>query len=181
MLYDKLAEYFGDGDREQEQYVREAERRMNVEKQLEAYNAIIEKRAKRFGFPDISILSTFLSATTAKGGTYKYMWAVCDDCKAQYDYRFITCPKCHEAGKRSSGHKVRVSDTAPGREVIRWNMTSLEPDGKMKLCVECAHRNQGYCGWFGNPDHQCPQSDYQYCECKQCCAYHKKANRHDTK
>jgi hypothetical protein len=177
MLYDKLAEYYGDGDREQEQYVREAEKRLNTDRQNSIYNSIIESRGKRFGFPDISVLSKFMSPASAKGGNYQYMWAICNDCKAEYDYRFITCPRCHLSGKVSSGYRVRGSDIPPDNNVIRWNQTSLSADGKTKLCVTCENKDIGYCRFFGNPDWQCSQSDYMQCECKQCCAYHKKANR----
>ena len=181
MLYDKLAEYYGDGDREQEQYVREAEKRLSVEKQTAAYNQIIEARGKRFGFPDISVLSKFISPTTAKGGNYQYAWAVCNDCKAEYDYKFVTCPRCLLSGKSSSGYRVRGSDVPPGHNVIRWNQTSLNAEPNEKLCVNCEHRDNSYCRFFGNPDWQCTKSDFENCDCRQCCARHKRANKHDDR
>lgn len=177
MLYDKLAEYFGDGDREQEQYVRAAERKMSELQQNKAYGELIQRQAKRFGFPDISLLSKYLQTEKKSGGTYEYYWSVCNDCGAEFDYRFSRCPKCHLAGKTSSGYRVRGSATPPGQEVIRWNLMHMEPEEGEKVCVNCEHRDSGYCRWFGNPEHQCPESDYRICECKQCCANYKKANR----
>jgi len=181
MLYDKLAEYYGDGDREQEQYVREAEKRLSVEKQMAVYNQIIEARGKRFGFPDISVLSKFTAPASAKGGEYKYVWSVCNDCNAEYDYKFIKCPRCHLSGKVSSGYRVRGSDIPPDNSVIRWNQTSLNSAPGERTCVTCEHRDVGYCRFFGNPDWQCSKSDYEYCECRQCCAIHKRANKHDDR
>ena len=180
MLYDKLAEYYGDGDREQEQYVREAEKRLSIEKQTAAYNQIIEARGKRFGFPDISVLSKFISPASAKGGNYQYAWAICNDCKAEYDYKFMTCPRCYQSGKSSSGYRVRGSDIPPGQNVIRWNQTSLSSAPGEQTCVNCEHRDN-YCRFFGNPDWTCSQSDFTNCECRQCCAIHKRANKHDDR
>ena len=175
MLIDKLRDYYGFPSAEQADFIGKRTIGMPEAQQHAIAARIIESRAKRFGFPDISVLAKFLNdagATKHKG----FYWAVCDDCKAEYDYRFETCPKCLLAGKRSSGHKVKASDEAPGKNVIRWNQTTLRPDGKQKYCVECEHKDTSYCRWFGDPDHTCSREEYDYCECKKCCAVHKKAN-----
>lgn len=176
MLIDKLREYYGFPDADQAEYINKRTHGMSENQQDEIADKIIQSRQKRFGFPDISILAKFLN----DAGTKKhkgFYWAVCDDCKAEYDYRFVSCPKCYLAGKKSSGYKVRASETQPPAKVIRWNQTTFEDDGKRKYCVNCAVRdNNTYCRWFGDPDHTCAQGDYEYCECKKCCAEHKKVN-----
>ena len=177
MLYDRLAEYYGDGDSEQEQYVKNAERKMDYDKQSELYSQIIEKHAKRYGFPDISFLSKMFGNATPQGGTYKYFWAVCDDCKTEYDFNFNYCPKCFEMGKRNSGYKVKTSNTEYPKSVIRWNMPVLEAPEGIRTCTHCESRTSGYCRGFGNPDWQCSKSDFDYCECKQCCAFYRKVNQ----
>ena len=176
MLVDKLREYYGFPSSEQAEYINKRTLGMTEAQQNEIAEKIIEARSKRFGFPDISILAKFLN----DAGTKKhkgFYWAVCDDCKAEYDYRFERCPKCHLAGKRSSGYKVRTSETAPqpGR-VIRWNQTTFHPEEGKQFCITCKHRDSGYCRGFGNPEYTCSQSDYEYCACKKCCVIHKKAN-----
>ena len=175
MLIDKLRDYYGFPEPDQAEYINKRTLGMTEAEQNAIADKIIEGRSKRFGFPDISVLAKFLNDAGKKGRSF--YWAVCDDCKAEYDYKFETCPKCFLAGKRSPGHKVRTSENPPPRSVIRWNQTTLYPDGKQKYCVECAHKDTGWCRWFGDPNHTCTQSDYEYCECKKCCATHRKYNR----
>ena len=175
MLIDKLRDYYGFPEPDQAEYINKRTLGMTEAQQNEIADKIIETRSKRFGFPDISILAKFLN----DAGTKKhkgFYWAVCDDCGAEYDYRFERCPKCHLAGKRSSGYKVRTSEDGIPGKVIRWNQTTFHPDGKMQYCVECANRDNGFCRWFGDPDHTCERSEYEYCQCKKCCVIHKKGN-----
>ena len=175
MLIDKLREYYGFPEAEQIEFINKRTLDMTEAQQNEVAEKIIQSHQKRFGFPDISILAKFLKDTGTKKHKGFY-WAVCDDCGAEYDYRFERCPKCHLAGKRSSGYKLRTSEYQPPVKVIRWNQTTFHDDGKGQYCIKCVLRDRGYCRWFGNPDHTCQQSDYEYCECKKCCAIHKKAN-----
>ena len=174
MLIDKLREYYGFPDAEQTEFINKKTLGMTEAQQNEIAAKIIESRAKRFGFPDISVLAKFLNDAGKK--TRGFIWAVCDDCKAEYDYQFIKCPKCFLAGKTNSGYKVRTSENPPPRNVIRWNMTTLCQDEGKKFCNSCSHRDTGYCRWFGDPNHTCSAGDYEYCECKKCCAIHKKGN-----
>lgn len=176
MLIDKLREYYGVPSPEQAEYIAKRTIGLTEAQEKDIANKIIESRQKRFGFPDISILAKFLNDASANKRSGFY-WAVCDDCGAEYDYRFERCPKCHLAGKRSSGYKVRTSDNPPPRNVIRWNMITFHPEGGKQYCVSCAVRDTGYCRWFGDPDHTCASSDYEYCECRKCCAIHKKGNQ----
>lgn len=174
MLIDKLREYYGFPDQEQAEFIAKRTAGMTEAQQDEIAGKIIESRAKRFGFPDISVLAKFLNNAGKK--TRGFYWSVCNDCKAEYDYRFVSCPKCHLAGKHSSGYKVRASEDGIPAKVIRWNQTTFNDDKKMPYCITCAHRDTGYCRWFGNPEHTCSREEYEYCECKRCCAIHKKGN-----
>ena len=174
MLIDKLRDYYGLPDSEQTEYINKNVLGMTEADQDALAAKIIETRSKRYGFPDIAFLSKYVKDVSKK--TKKYYWSVCDDCGAEFSYSFMRCPKCHLAGKQSSGYKVRVSENPPPHNVINWNLTTFNTADNYTNCVICEHRDTGYCRWFGNPNHTCSQSDYEYCDCKQCCAKHKKAN-----
>lgn len=175
MLIDKLRDYYGFPEQDQAEYITKRTAGMTEAQQNEIADKIIESRSKRFGFPDISVLAKYLNDAGKK--TIGFYWAVCNDCKAEYDYRFESCPACHLAGKRSTGYKVRTSDYQPPAKVIRWNQTTLRPEPGKTYCVNCAHRdNNSYCRWFGDPEHTCAREEYEYCECKKCCVIHKKGN-----
>lgn len=175
MLINKLRDYYGFPDSEQVQYINRRTMDMSEAQQDEIADKIIETRSKRFGFPDISVLAKYLNSAIAEDQKV-FFWAVCNDCNAEYDFRFERCPKCHLAGKRSSGYKVRTSSTPPSKDVIRWNMTTFHTEKDKLTCVRCEKRNRGYCRWFGDPNYSCSRSDFEYCECRQCCAVDKKRN-----
>ena len=176
MLIDKLREYYGFPGQEQSEYINKRTIGMPEAQQNEIAQKIIETRSKRFGFPDISILAKYFNDAGSKK-PHGFYWSICNDCKTEYNYRFETCPKCYLAGKRSSGYKVRTSEDGIPAKVIRWNQTTLHPDKGNTYCINCEHRDTGYCRWFGNPDHECQQNEYEYCVCRRCCAIHKKGNR----
>lgn len=71
---------------------------------------------------------------------------------------------------------MRVSEAGIPAKVIRWNQTTLDDDGKRQYCVTCLIRDKGFCLKFGDPDKQCSAQDFEYCECKKCCSFHKKLN-----
>ena len=175
MLIDKLRNYYGFPDNEQAQYINQRTMNMSEAKQDEIAQKIIENRSKRFGFPDISILAKFINDNKEKH-TRVYYWSVCNDCKSEFDFQFMTCPVCHQNGKRSSGYKVKTSEYPIPKTVIRWNLPVLNVYDKGKYCVNCEQRGVGFCSLFGNPDRQCSPQDFEYCACKQCCAFHKKYN-----
>ena len=175
MLINKLRDYYGFPDKEQIDYIDKMTRGMIDELQDDIAAKIIETRPKARGFPDISVLARFLNDGKSKK-TLGFYWAVCDDCKAEYDYRFIKCPVCFQKGKRNSGYKVKSSDLGIPAKVIRWNQTTLDDDGKRQYCVSCPVRDKGFCLKFGDPDKQCSAQEFEYCECKKCCAFHKKLN-----
>ena len=175
MLINKLRDYYGFPDKEQIDYIDRAVQGMSDELQDDIASKIIEARPKARGFPDISYLARFLNDNKGKR-TSNFYWAVCNDCKAEYDYRFIQCPVCFKAGKKNSGYKVRTSDLGIPAKVIRWNQTTLDDDGKRQYCVSCAIRDQGFCLKFGDPDKQCSPQDFEYCAFKKCWAFHKKVN-----
>ena len=175
MLINKLRDYYGFPDTDQINYLDRAIKGMSEELQDDIATKIIESRPKSRGFPDISYLAKFLNDNRGKKGS-GFFWAVCDDCKAEYDYRFIQCPVCFQKGKKNSGYKVKASDQGIPGKVIRWNQTTLDDDGKGTYCVSCEHKDHGFCLKFGDPDKQCSAQDFDYCECKKCCAFHKKMN-----
>lgn len=174
MLINKLREYYGFPDTEQMTFINSRTADMPEALQDEIASKIIQTRQKRFGFPDISILAKFLN--DAPKNLKVYYWAVCDDCKAEYDYLFERCPRCYLAGKRSSGYKVRTSKTPPTQQVIRWNIPSLSKNPAYQTCVNCAAKHDSYCRWFGDPNHTCSQVDYECCNCKKRCAIRKRSN-----
>lgn len=175
MLINKLRDYYGFPDKEQIDYITRSTQGMSEELQDDIAARIIEARPKSRGFPDISYLAKFLNDSKGKR-TINFYWSVCDDCGAEYDYRFMNCPACFQKGKRNSGYKVRTSDQGIPAKVIRWNQTTLEDDGKGTYCVSCMQRDKGFCPKFGDPDRSCSAQDFEYCECKKCCSFHKKQN-----
>jgi hypothetical protein len=180
MLINKLRDYYGFPDKEQIDYISRATQGMSDELQDDIAAKIIEARPKARGFPDISYLAKFLNDSKGKRKISSY-WAVCDDCKSEYDYRFIKCPVCFKAGRSNSGYKVRISDQGIPAKVIRWNQTTLQDDGKREYCVSCDEAARKFCLKFGDPDKQCSAQDFEYCECKKCCAFHKKLNAKTAK
>lgn len=174
MLIDILREYYGIPDIQTSQFIAEKTKGMAEEKQNEIAERVKQKHSQRYGFPDIAVLSKYFD--TVQVTTKKYYWSVCNDCKAQFDYRFNTCPKCFLVGKKSSGYGVKVSDYQPPKSVIRWNQTSLNIQEKEHTCYDCDHKDEGFCKYFGRPDWQCNKTDYEYCPCKKCCAEHRRAN-----
>lgn len=175
MLINKLRDYYGFPDKEQIDYIGRMTQGMNEALQDDIASKIIEARPKARGFPDIAALAKFLNDGKVKKGINFY-WAVCDDCKSEYDYKFIKCPVCFKNGKSNSGYKVRTSDVGIPAKVIRWNQTTLDDDGQRQYCVSCANRDNGYCRHFGEPGWTCSSQKFEYCECKKCCTLHKKLN-----
>lgn len=175
-MIQRLINYYGKLGDEEQRFITENVLKLDERAQNNFVTALMSDCPTGKKVPDVSAISkAFRSVAGNKARVY--VWAVCDDCKTEYDYRFETCPTCFLAGKRSSGYKVRKSDCPPPFKVIRWNQTTLHDDGKAQYCVSCPTRqNSCYCRWFGDPNHTCPASDYEYCECKKCCAIHKKGN-----
>ncbi len=174
-MIQRLINYYGGLGDEEQRFIRENILKLDENVQNQIATSLMSTNPANGKKPDVAAISKAYRVVTGKAPRV-YAWAVCDDCKAEYDYRFMTCPKCHLAGKRSSGYKVRKSDYPPPFKVIRWNQTTLEDDGKAQYCVSCPERDHGFCRWFGNPDYTCPKGDYEVCECKRCCAIHKKGN-----
>lgn len=180
MLFDKLSDYYGCTDDETEDFVHTQEKNLTAEEQAEIYSAIIQKRSKRYGFPDIAALSEFFKKRKDNAKTYS--WCVCKDCKAEYALNFISCPSCYKKdGKRNKGYTIRMSDTRPGSNVIMWNQTSFtKADENDLICLNCTMTNVDghYCYFFGDPNHVCSNERFNECPCKACCVRHKKANAH---
>ena len=177
MLFQKLCDYYGMADRETEQYITGFENKLTESQQEEAYTQIIQKRTRRYGFPDIAFLSGILQEKAKDNSGMKFYWSVCNDCRSEFSYSFHTCPVCFLQGKTSSGYKVKTSEYQPPKKVIRWNLPLLKRSTpEEKVCADCACRDEGYCLHFGDPDYQCSRSDFEYCTCKSCCAKYRKAN-----
>lgn len=174
-MIDRLINYYGGLGDEEQRFIRENVLKLDESVQNSFATALMSANPASGKKPDVAAISKAYKVVTGKSPR-TYAWAICDDCKAEYDYRFERCPKCHLAGKRSSGYKVKKSDFPPPMKVIRWNQTTLRDDGKAQYCVSCPERDHGFCRWFGDPAHTCPPGDYEYCECKRCCAIHKKGN-----
>lgn len=174
MLIDILREYYGIPDVQISQYITEKTKGLPESKQNEIAEQIKQKHSQRYGFPDIATLVKYFDSVQTT--TKKYYWSICNDCKAEYDYKFYTCPKCFLKEKKSSGYTVKMSDFQPPKSVIRWNQTSLNIQDKTNTCYECESKNEGFCRYFGKPGWQCNKTDYEYCLCKKCCAIHRKAN-----
>lgn len=180
MILEDLEKYYGKFPEHESKYVEENVMKLSAEEQQRFYTKLTESRSKRMGVPDLAALSKVLKEISGSKAKV-YIWSVCNDCGAEYDYKFMTCPKCHLEGKHSSGYKVKKSDFPPTFKVIRWNQTTLQDDGKAQYCVSCQHTEKNYCRWFGEPNHTCSREEYEYCECKKCCAFHKRANQRAQK
>ena len=174
-MIQRLINYYGGLGEEEQRFIREHVLKLDESVQNNFATTLMSNNPAGGKKPDVAAISKAYKTVTGKSPR-NYMWAICDDCKAEYDYRFESCPKCHLNGKRSSGYKVRKSDFPPPFKVIRWNQTTFYDDGKGQYCFSCPNRDEGYCRWFGDPEHMCPTSDYEVCECKKCCAIHKKGN-----
>lgn len=174
-MIQRLINYYGGLGEEEQRFIRENLLKLDEQIQNRFATTLMTQNPAGSKKPDMSDINKAYKAVTGKAPRV-YIWAVCDDCKAEYDYRFERCPKCFIAGKRSSGYAVRKSEFPPPKSVIRWNQTTFHDDGKADYCVSCDKRDGGFCRWFGDPAHTCSSSDYEYCECKKCCAIHKKGN-----
>lgn len=174
-MIQRLINYYGSLGEEEQRFIRENVLKLDEQSQNNFATTLMTSNPAGSKKPDMAAINKAYKTVTGKAPRV-FIWAVCDDCKAEYDYRFLTCPKCYLAGKRSSGYKVKKSEFQPPMKIIRWNQTTLNDDGKAQYCVSCMNRDNGFCRWFGDPNHNCPASDFEYCECKKCCAIHKKGN-----
>lgn len=172
-LLERLTDYYGAPDNDQEQFVAEREKHIDEESKSEIYSQLIQTRSKRYGFPDVAVLSRVLQKyTQAKETQKKHYWCVCDVCNTEYAYGFMSCPQCFIQGKDTRSYKLKVSDNPPPPNVIKYNMTHLGNDG----CVNCADKPGSFCEHFGQEWYSCDRTDFDNCACKQCCITHKKQN-----
>lgn len=172
-LLERLTDYYGAPDNEQENFIAEREKYIDEETKSEIYSQLIQTRSKRYGFPDVAVLSKVLQKyTQAKDTQKKHYWCVCDVCHTEYAYDFMGCPQCYIQGKDTRSYKLRVSDSPAPLNVIRYNKTRLGSDG----CVVCDKKAGSFCEHFGQEWYFCDRQDFDDCECKQCCLSHKKQN-----
>lgn len=134
----------------------------------------VHKRNK--GCPDIEVMTKVLQKV--KNIQPTYFWSVCSECGCEYDYRLMICPKCYENGFRCTDKEVKVSLSAPDRNVVMYNKTFLnyvnDKGQKEMSCYDCEGREFSYCKNFGNPDWNC--MEYNNCKCKACCSIERRAN-----
>lgn len=174
MMFDKLCAYYGVADIEQTNFIKLRTSNMAEDTQDSIAQKIIESRSKRYGFPDIAVLSKFLPEE--KTPPRRYFWSVCNDCGAEFDYSLRTCPVCLANNHHSSGYKLRVSDIK-SQNVVRFNIPTETTLPGLVPCVQCTEKDHGYCKHFGDPDWICGNNDFNYCSCKKCCLAYKKANK----
>lgn len=172
MFLDKLIDYYGMADDESKNFIEGRINKYSADEQDELVKKILAAIPRKFGFPDVNRLAKVFNDNPPK--VRIYFWAVCNDCGAEYDYQFMTCPKCFLEGKKSSGYAVRKSEYQPPMKTIRWNMPSLS--GSEYSCLNCEHKNN-YCKNFGNYTWKCKREEWEYCPCKACCAKAKEQSR----
>lgn len=176
MLLETLEKYYGEFSEPEQDFIHKSVEILDAATQEAFYKNLTEFWGKRKGVPDLSVLSKTLRIV-APNKARVYFWAICDDCGAEYDYRFMQCPRCFLEGKKNSGYSVKKSEYQPPMKIIRWNQFTLSPSTiQVRHCVDCVEK-KFYCPIFGNPDKQCKAQDFEYCPCKKCCAYFKKANK----
>lgn len=179
MLLERLINYYGTPDEEQERFINEKTLSMSEEKQDEIAQKIIEERTKRFGFPDIAALKKFFEKEEKKR---IYYWAVClePDCKTEYAAGLMICPTCYKKGLKFNKYAIKNSEFPPSKKVIMFNQQayfSSEKDDKLCINCEIAKKEWAFCFHFGNPDWECKTEDFRQCDCKACCLKHKAGNR----
>lgn len=173
-MLQKLVEMYGVFDDSTTDWINENLGGLSQEQEHNFIQRLQEVFSKRKGKPEIYTLKKVLEEIIGKKRTY--YWAVCDTCGAYYDYKFMTCPSCFLAARKSTGYKVKMSDNPPPFKTIRWNQTSLNLEDKTNTCFECADKENSYCPHFGDFEWSCRKEDFDYCKCKACCIRHKKAN-----
>lgn len=182
MLVERLESYFGvSEDSETNDFIIKEVAKYNEQGQDELYRWIVDNRAKRFGFPDISFMQKAFKAVRPSNAR-KYFWAVCSRCKSPYWYSMPFCPKCWDNGTACNSRAVKISPEKPQIRIARYNKDytlNAEISGNSsgeKICYDCENRELSFCQHFGDYEYTCPQSDFYYCKCKQCCT-EKKRNR----
>lgn len=174
-LTERLTDYYGAPDREQEQFVSEREKYLPEQSKNAIYQQLIETRSKRYGFPDVAALSKVFQMFTPEKETRKqYYWCICDECHTEFSYSFLQCPTCFIQGKNRKGYKLKVSDNPPPPNVVRYNITTLSSAND--VCINCPVKSGSYCEHFGKEYYFCDKQDFDECQCKKCCLTHKKRN-----
>ena len=125
--------------------------------------------------PDIDTLSKVLAKTTGKQPKV-YYWAVCMECKKEYDYDLPICPHCFKKGLECRMKAIKTSNMKPNTAVVKYNKNYLG-DGRERICYGCEHNELSFCKHFGDDTWTCHKNEYEACECKVCCATAKKENR----
>ena len=169
---DSVKEKFGQINSESEQLINDAISKYSG-KELEALKAEFFKTFTEL--PDTEKLTLFFD--NHKPAKKTYYWSVCLECGCEYDYSLPMCPSCYDKGFDCRAKSVKVSEFKPNFNVIKYNKHYINGNSGEQTCYTCPNKKESYCTHFGNPDWTCHREEYEMCECKQCCASLKAANR----
>lgn len=175
MILDRLTDYYGDAGDDEKEFLEQKTVGFTSDGQDKLYNYIIENRPKKNGFPDIAFLSKAIRLVKENVTDTRYFWCICNKCHGGYAYDLMQCPHCYKKGITSRSYTVKVSDTKPPINVIRYNKPSVSRYGDTLSCFECPNATFSYCPNFGKPDYYC--KDFTECKCNRCCTIVKKVNR----
>lgn len=175
-MLEALEEIYGEFEENEKKWITENLKNLGEENEQKYLQVIQEEHSRRQGKPDIHKMKKVLEKVTGKKPK-SYIWAVCNNCKCEYDYRLPMCPKCYENGLRCTSLSVKMSEFQPPVKVIRYNKRYIEnADKNEPVCYNCEHKENSYCPHFGDPDFTCRREDFEYCPCKRCCSYNKRRN-----
>ncbi len=151
------------------------------------FSEIIAKNPKHYGFPDVAAISKAewsdaVRNSVSEETNRRTFWAVCDECKSYYDYFMMYCPVCFKNGKKVMHRSVKVSETGILPEkLIKYNFSSPAIEFVTgKNCYSCPETENSFCVHFGKSNWQCPQRDWEVCNCRQCCVAVKKSEQRNA-
>lgn len=173
MILNELEAIYGFFGEEQKKWISEYLEYLTEEEKSNFINLIKKEHPIKRGIPDIQVLQKVKSRVTGKP-INNYYWAVCMDCKTEYDYNLPMCPSCYENGIICRVVSVKKSEFQPPAKVIRYNKAYIG-DGTEKICYNCENKNESYCRHFGDSEWTC--NDLAHCKCAGCCVKTKKENQ----
>ena len=139
-----------------------------------------EIHSKKKGIPDKTQLSRAYEKVVGRKPKV-YVWAVCQNCKCEYDIELPYCPECYKNGLICRAKDGRKSDFPPPAKVIRYNKTYINGDKGEMNCYDCQNKENSFCIHFGDNRWNCGKEEFEYCNCKSCCIRIKKMNENIEK
>jgi hypothetical protein len=178
-LFDELSDYYGACN---SNIIIEKVKKLESKSELfkQAFIEWVTKNhPKNFGFPDVTVIDKALKNVPDDSERKRiYYWKVCEKCHTKYGYDLDYCPTCYRQGiKDMHAYRVATGEIMPA-DLVRYNIkTASWQIVEGKNCYSC---NDGsFCKWFGNEFHNCSQSDFENCCCRQCCIRLKKMNERE--